>query len=109
MTDPATQVAQALTYLIACYDQPGKRIMKIADFESMEDDEKLVFLCRRGVVLIGVRMDGCFMISLFQLENFYVEIYFHASQGCIRNIRCFEETAELSVYLEELDISSLLS
>jgi len=109
MADPAKPVAQALTYVIAGYDQPGTRIMRIADFETMEDDEKLVFLFRRGVVLIGVRMDGCFMISLFQLENFYVEVYFHTSQGCIRNIRCFEGTAELSVYLEELDISGLLS
>lgn len=82
--------------------------MKMRDFDIMEGHDKLVMLSS-DAVLLGLRKDGCFAIGLFQLENFYVEIYFHTTQGCIKNIRCFSGTAELSPYLEQVDISGLVA
>jgi hypothetical protein len=82
--------------------------MEMKEFDLMEGKEKIVWLCREAV-LLGIRKDGCSIISLFQLGNFYVEVYFHSAQDCIRNIRCFTGTAELSEYLEEVDISGLFS
>jgi hypothetical protein len=81
--------------------------MTIYDFDTMEGQDKLVVLSSEAV-LLGLRKDGCFAIGLFQLDNFYVEIYFHTTQGCIKNIRCFSDTADLAPYLDQVNISELL-
>ena len=76
------------------------------DFYFLEAMEKVELLCVEGVML-GERVDGCFAISLLQLDNFYVEVYFHTTQQCIKNIRSFNDTSELTAYLEQVDISGL--
>jgi hypothetical protein len=78
--------------------------MDMREFDTMEGTEKVELLCH-DAVLLAVRREGCFAISLFQVEHFYVETYFHRSQFCIRLIRCFENTAELAPYLDMMKIS----
>jgi hypothetical protein len=82
--------------------------MHISDFDMIDSLEKIELLAEKGV-LLSSRTDGCFQISLFQMDSFYVEIYYHISQLCIRLIRCFDETSELNPYLDEIDISDLLT
>jgi hypothetical protein len=80
--------------------------MHISDFEMIDSLEKIELLTENGV-LLSSRTDGCFQISLFQMDSFYVEIYYHIGQLCIRLIRSFDETSELNPYLGEIDISDL--
>ena len=76
------------------------------EFDFLKSMEKVELLCMEGVML-GERVDGCFAISLLQLGNFYVEVYFHTTQQCIKNIRSFSDTGELTAYLDQVDISGL--
>jgi hypothetical protein len=46
-------------------------------------------------------------ILLFQLMDYYVEIFFKRHTDRITNIRCFKDTMELDPYLEQIDINSL--
>jgi len=80
--------------------------MTIEDFELMNGTEKMQTLAEQSVFL-AQRMEGCFKISLYQLEGFYIEIYFHLSQFCYKSVRVFSDTSELSPYLETVDISGL--
>jgi hypothetical protein len=74
------------------------------DFDEMDAIEKLQVLAEQSVFLLQ-REEGCFKISLYQMENFYVEIYFHRTQFSYKNVRVFSNTSELAPYLDAIDIS----
>jgi hypothetical protein len=78
--------------------------MTINDFEYMDGVAKAEILSLQGVFL-ATRKDGCFRISLYQLEQFYVELYYHITQGIYVCLRSFEDVGSLNPYLEEIDIS----
>ena len=80
--------------------------MNMNEFESMTGLEKIKVLAAHSVFL-AKRYEGCFSISLYQIEGFYVEIYFHTGQFKFVNARTFNNTAELAGYLDNIDISAL--
>jgi hypothetical protein len=80
--------------------------MTIYEFESMTGLEKIKTLTSQAVFL-AKRPEGCFSISLYQIEAFYVEIYFHTGQHKFVTARTFNNTAELEGYLGSIDISAL--
>jgi hypothetical protein len=82
--------------------------MTMRDFELMNGIEKMQAIAELGVFL-AKRKEGCFSISLYQIEDFYIEIYFHTTQLLYISARTFTNTAELSSYLDQIDISSLFS
>jgi hypothetical protein len=82
------------------------KTMKIEDFNYMDSIGKTELLTMQGVFL-GTRKDGCFRISLYQVDQFYVELYYHISQKCYISMRSFEEVGDLNPYLEEIDISEI--
>ena len=82
--------------------------MTIQDFELMNGIEKMQAIAELGVFL-AKRMEGCYSISLYQIEDFYIEIYFHSTQFLYISARTFTNTAELNVYLDQIDISSVFS
>ena len=80
--------------------------MTIEDFDYMDSISKTDLLTKSGVFL-GTRRDGCFRISLYQVEHFYVELYYHIAQKSYISIRSFDEVGELNPYLDEIDISEV--
>ncbi|HMH31495.1 MAG TPA: hypothetical protein VK543_00605 [Puia sp.] len=80
--------------------------MTMQDFDYMDGIAKTEILSLMGIFL-GTRRDGCFRISLYQVENFYVELYYHLSQGCYVSLRSFEDVGGLNPYLEDIDISAI--
>jgi hypothetical protein len=82
--------------------------MTINDFEYMEVLEKTEVLSTDGIYLAR-RTDGPFSILLYQLDGFYVELYYNAQQNCLTCIRSFDSVGELAYYLEDVDISDLFS
>ena len=80
--------------------------MNIEDFNFLDALAKTEVISLEGVYL-GERSEGCFRISLYQVENFYVEIYYHTTRFFYVCIRSFEGDGELSPYLENIDISEI--
>ena len=72
----------------------------------MDGVGKTEVLATAGVFL-AERTDGCFRISLYQIDDFYVEIYYHKTRYFYICIRSFTEVAGLFPYLEEIDISDV--
>lgn len=66
----------------------------------------------RNLLLNGVCLadrhteDACAL--LFQLHNFYVEIFFTREGDEILHSRCFEDTEELTPYLDTVDVSGVI-
>ncbi len=80
--------------------------MHIWDFNYMDGMAKTEVLATEGVFL-AERNEGCFRITLYQLDEFYVEIYYHTTRYFYISIRSFEEVSELSPYLQDIDISEI--
>lgn len=74
----------------------------------MELLEKTEVLSTDGIYLAR-RTDGCYSILLYQLDGFYVELYYNARQNCLTCIRSFDSVGDLAYYLEDVDISDLFS
>jgi hypothetical protein len=80
--------------------------MDIREFNFMDGMAKTEVLASDGVFL-AERNDGCFRISLYQVNDFYVEIYYHKTRYFYICIRSFEDVAELFPYLQDIDISEV--
>jgi hypothetical protein len=80
--------------------------MDIRDFNFMDGMAKTEVLASDGVFL-AERNDGCFRISLYQINDFYVEIYYHKTRYFYICIRSFEDSSELYPYLQDIDISEI--
>ncbi len=80
--------------------------MDISDFNFMDGMAKTQVLASDGVFL-AERNDGCFRISLYQVNDFYVEIYYHKTRCFYICIRSFEDVGELFPYLQDIDISEV--
>jgi len=80
--------------------------MDIREFNFMDGMAKTEALTAEGVFL-AERNDGCFRISLYQVNDFYVEIYYHKTRNFYICIRSFEGVSELFPYLHDIDISEV--
>lgn len=80
--------------------------MKLTDFNLLNEIKQAEVLLSCGV-LIAERVYKSFTIFLYQVNEFYVEVYFNNTFCVIQGLRGFESTTILEPYLEEIDISSL--
>ena len=80
--------------------------MNMQEFDLMSGIEK-VEVISEDAVFLEQRTEGCFKITLYQLEGFYIEIFFHLSQFTYKSIRVFSDAAALSPYLDAIDISTV--
>lgn len=81
--------------------------MQINLFENFDLDLKACITWKNGV-LIGYRTSGSCYMSLYRLNNFYVEIQYSTCRDGVNCIRTFVCEDELHAYLEQVDISQLL-
>jgi hypothetical protein len=80
--------------------------MTIEEFNYLDETMKAEVLSIMGIFL-SERNEGCFRITLYQVENFYVEIYYHMTRFFYVCIRSFQDVRELAPYLEHIDISEI--
>jgi hypothetical protein len=81
--------------------------MKILEFNKMDAINKFDTLCRCGE-LLGERIVQGAKVLLYQIDAFYVEVYYLASLNKILKMRSFSSTNLLRPYLKEIDISCLV-
>lgn len=55
-------------------------------------------------VLIADREDGEHKILLYQIDSFYVEVFYHQEYNVIRRYRSFSSTEQLAPYLEKIKL-----
>lgn len=57
---------------------------------------------------IGERQDEELNILLYQIDGFYVEVFYHRDYNVVRRFRSFSSTDQLTPYLEQLNFKGLL-
>ena len=82
--------------------------MTFCDFQSLPVQEQVNILYHQGVY-IGKRKASRLTVLLYQLESFYVEVYYRKYRHLISCIRCSESTALLDPYLEQIEIEIWVS
>jgi hypothetical protein len=58
-------------------------------------------------VMIADRIEGEHRLILYQLDSFYIEIWYNMEDNEIQKVRSFENTEQLQPYLSQIDISVL--
>ena len=77
-------------------------------FNCLDEGRQIELLWSSGV-LIGSRQEGFHKILLYQIDSFYVEVFYQYFQGKMVKIKSFSETDKLDPYLKSINITSLLA
>jgi hypothetical protein len=81
--------------------------MTLFDFQVLPQPEQIDFLYREGVY-IGKRRQDTYTLVLYQVEGFYVEIWYLHYRKWIERLYCFRSTALLDPYLELINVEHLV-
>jgi hypothetical protein len=83
-----------------------KFTMHFYDFLQLDETEQLELLWYNGEQ-IGRRKEEEHLILLYQVEGFYVEVFYNSKERAIKKYVSFESVERLEPYLEKIDISSV--
>lgn len=81
--------------------------MRMYDFKLLADDEQIDVLYEEGSFL-GKRYFHGSQVLLYALDSFYVEVFYKQYRRHIDRINCFQSTAQLQPYLEQIDVEDLV-
>ena len=81
--------------------------MTLYEFTILDETKQAQTLLERGCFLAD-RLYKNFSILLYQMDNFYVEVYHNLRFDIMQGMRCFEDDEALQPYLESIDISGLV-
>lgn len=80
--------------------------MNCMDFKYQQKKVKQELLFQNGVYLCH-REEKDFSILLYQIDNFYVEVYFDKEEKQIGYMRAFTTLCDLDPYLPSIDMAML--
>ena len=80
--------------------------MTSAEFSLLPETIQTEILLEKGV-FIAERLYKNFIIFLYQVDQFYVELYHNLRFNVIQGMRSFEDQEALDPFLQEIDISCL--
>ena len=81
--------------------------MRFADFKTLSLPEQAFLVYRQGVLLAEREADDC-IIALYQLEAYYVEVYYRACDSEILKFLSFHSTLFLDPYLKSISLQGVL-
>jgi hypothetical protein len=80
--------------------------MTLTEFNRLNEFQQAEFLLDHGVK-VAERIYKDFTIFLYQVNLFYVEVYFHNLFNIIQGFKGFDNITVLDPYLETIDITEL--
>jgi hypothetical protein len=81
--------------------------MTLFQFKQLENNEQGEVTWQKGVHL-STRFSGLHAILLWQIDSFYVEIFYNRIDDKIERLRSFRSTIPLGPYLNQIDINAVL-
>ena len=82
--------------------------MTLDEFTLLNETRQAETLLARGIFLTE-RLYKNFTIFLYQVDDFYVEVYHNLRFNVMQGMRSFKDDEALQPYLETIDISCLLN
>jgi hypothetical protein len=81
--------------------------MTLFEFRVLSDEDQIDLLYQEAVY-IGKRKEGRATAVLYQLEGFYVEVYYQKYRRHVSRIIGFTSTIPLDPYLEQINVEDLV-
>ena len=82
--------------------------MTLFDFQLFAQREQLDLLYQQGVY-IGKQKKIDTVALLYQLDSFYVEIYYRKYRCHVLALRCFTAMEKLDPYLDQVPVDNLVN
>ena len=82
--------------------------MTLFDFKLLAENDQLDLLYKEGVY-IGKRKHNEIIVLLYQLDSFYVEVFYKKYRYYVQEVRCTDRTDCLDPYLEQINVEQLVS
>ena len=82
-------------------------VMTLHHFNALDQEKQRRWVLRKGVYLCS-RYSRDFTVLLFDVDGFYIEVYFYTATNTIFLLKSFDQTDPLTPYLHAIDIQSLL-
>jgi hypothetical protein len=79
--------------------------MTLYEFIALGETEKAI-LMREGVFIID-RKDGEFNVELYNLGEFFVEIFYNTNENKVTSLKPFKTKRFLEPYLHEVSLSEI--
>jgi len=80
--------------------------MTMNEFNAMDETGQIEAVARSAH--ISERQAGKYTILLYQIDGFYVEVYYHMKLNDIVGFRSFSNVDQLFPYLSKIDITELI-
>jgi len=81
--------------------------MHFNEFLQLNETEQVELLWYNGEQ-IGRRKEDDYLILLYQVEGFYVEVFYHRKERVIKRYMSFDcNDTRLNIYLEKIDITPI--
>lgn len=81
--------------------------MTLQNFRALTQNKQNKKLLSEGVCIADRKTDEV-QALLFQIEGFYVEVFFNGQGDEVLYSRSFDEVEELEPYLQNIDLSQML-
>jgi hypothetical protein len=81
--------------------------MTLTQFNKLKIEEQQKAVLINGVFL-GERKDPPLRMMLYDMESFYVEVFFLSRYNKVAWFNGFQSTKKLEPYLQKIDVSSIL-
>jgi hypothetical protein len=82
--------------------------MKMYQFNCMDEVRQIELLWSKGA-LIGSRKQGFYKVLLYQVDSFYVEVFYEYFKGKMAKLNSFTDSDRLEPYLNSINIEALLN
>ena len=74
------------------------------EFNVLKTNEQAAYTWKHGTYL-AARNEKYFVINLYHVDKFYVEVWFNHEEICISKIRSFKSMKCLEPYLENISLN----
>ncbi|HEU4472173.1 MAG TPA: hypothetical protein VFR58_13870 [Flavisolibacter sp.] len=81
--------------------------MTLFDFQLLAEEQQIGILYEQGVY-IGKRKEEAITVLLYQVEGFYVEVFYRFYRRHIEKLRSSAAVSILEPYLEQIDVDQLV-
>ena len=81
--------------------------MRLYEFRMLCQQEQIDVL-HLHAVYVGKRKENEQFVVLYQLEHFYVEIFYRRYRSHVDHLSIFTSTDQLQPYLEQIDVEELI-
>ena len=92
----------------ACTCLTKQFVMTCAYFDQLSEAKQTDVIWEAGTFL-DRRSEGFYNVLLFQIDDFYTEVYYHAHFNVIIRIESFSDTDRLEPYLDHIKLPAFFT